>query len=122
MTRTPEQLYVQLLEKCGLIHEARGKRYGPFHDNLEQIATRWTVLLGYVVSPTQASMLLCDMKLDRIRKTPGHVDSYLDAVNYLLFAAALETTNDTTPDEGDVAVAYSESLRNPVRSVAPESE
>ena len=64
--------------------EDRGKRYGSMRDNHMRIAQQWGVTMGHPVTPHQAALMMCQLKIARLIETPEHEDSIHDLVGYAL--------------------------------------
>lgn len=65
---------------------ARGAVYGTVRENHERIARIANELTGRTLRAHDIAMVLVAVKLSRIAQSPDHVDSYVDAINYLSFA------------------------------------
>jgi len=79
------------LNQTAAIIKDRGEIYGEARLNLMDTATRWSATLGHKVSPAQVALCMVDLKLARLRATPGHLDSIQDACGYLALLAELVT-------------------------------
>jgi len=64
--------------------EDRGKRYGSMRDNHMRIAQQWSATMGHPVTPHQAALMMCQLKIARLIETPDHEDSIHDLVGYAL--------------------------------------
>lgn len=69
----------------------RGAVYGSVKENHERIARIATELSGKDLKAVDVAMVLVAVKLSRIAQSPDHVDSYVDAINYLAFAGEFAT-------------------------------
>lgn len=69
----------------------RGDVYGTVRGNHERIARIANELTGHSLSARDIAMVLVAVKLSRIAQSPDHVDSYVDAINYLSFAGEFAT-------------------------------
>ena len=83
--------HAQFLIDAAQLVKPRGEVYGSIRLNHEKIAAIASVLTGINLSPHDILMVMVAVKLSRIAKTPDHVDSYLDAINYLSFAGEIAT-------------------------------
>ena len=83
--------HAQFLIDAAQLVAPRGDVYGSIRENHEKIARIATELTGIVLMPHDILMIMVAVKLSRIAKTPDHVDSYLDAINYLSFAGEIAT-------------------------------
>ena len=77
-----------ILSACGAILNERGREYGHAGILFEQIAKRFSLVLGQEISNVTAARLMVEWKLARLdRGYKG--DSVIDAINYLALAGAL---------------------------------
>jgi hypothetical protein len=81
----------EMMKEAAKLVAPRGNVYGDIRTNHEQIAKIATQLTGIELSAHDILMIMVSVKLSRIAKTPDHVDSYLDALNYLSFAGEIAT-------------------------------
>ena len=72
----------------------RGKIYGHPKINFARQSARFSCLLDYPITDAQAALLMVEVKLARITETPGHIDSYIDAIAYLAISVQLQTEAD----------------------------
>jgi hypothetical protein len=72
----------QLLEQAASIVARRRGSYGQPRDLVEQVATRWSLVLGIKVTPAQAMLCLIDLKIARLTRDPRHLDSITDVAGY----------------------------------------
>lgn len=72
----------ELLEHVAAIVTRRRREYGEPAELFEHVARRWSLVLGVRVSPAQVVLCLLDLKLARLARDPGHVDSVLDVAGY----------------------------------------
>ena len=70
--------HVELMAEAAKLVQPRGAVYGDIRENHEQ----------------NILMVMLAVKLSRIARSPEHVDSYLDALNYLSFAGELATEGE----------------------------
>jgi hypothetical protein len=78
------ELRIELLEEAiKLTSGARNDTYGPPTQNMRDTATLFATVTGINLSPEQAALFMVCVKLARLRRTPGHRDSYVDAMAYL---------------------------------------
>jgi Domain of unknown function (DUF6378) len=69
---------------------ARGADYDKANDieqNFREAAAIASVVLGKEITPRDVSMILVCVKLIRAKSSPGKLDNYVDAVNYMAFSA-----------------------------------
>ena len=69
----------------------RGAVYGDARENMENTAERFTTTLGRNVTPAQVCLLMIDLKLARLKETPGHIDSVMDIMGYAALLAEVIT-------------------------------
>ena len=72
----------QLLEHAADIVTRRRREYGEPVDLFEQVAKRWSLVIGVKVTPAQALLCLIDLKLARLARDPRHFDSQADVAGY----------------------------------------
>ena len=72
----------RFLEKVAAVLDDRGAGYGNPVDTLDDIARRWSMTLGTEVSPEQVAMCMIELKLVRLQRTSGHLDSVADIAGY----------------------------------------
>jgi len=72
----------QLLEHAASIVARRRGSYGQPRDLFEQVATRWSLVLGVTITPAQAMLCLIDLKIARLTQDPRHLDSITDIAGY----------------------------------------
>jgi len=80
-----------MLNQVAAIIRERGEVYGDARDNFQDTADRWTVTMGRKVTSEQVALCLADLKLARLRATPGHLDSIQDAIGYLALLGEIVT-------------------------------
>jgi len=71
------------LPECAtdLVGRRRGT-YGQLIELFEQVATRWSLVLGVKVTPAQTVLSLVDLKLTRLVHDPRHLNSITDVAGY----------------------------------------
>jgi hypothetical protein len=92
-----------LLDTHRVINERRDT-YGRPDDMMAEIAARWSLTLGYTVTPAQAVLCMMDLKMARLANDPGHHDSLIDVVGYAALlpeamAADADEPKLTTPTD-----------------------
>ena len=80
----------QMLHHVAGILAERGAIYGDAATSMAAIAARWSITLGYPVTPAQVVLCLIDLKLTRLKHNPKHQDSVCDLAGY---AAVLQEVN-----------------------------
>lgn len=77
-----------ILQMCKGILTQRGQEYGEAGTLFDQIARRFSLVLGQEIDNVTAARLMVELKLARLdRGYKG--DSVIDAINYLALAGAL---------------------------------
>jgi|GEM_PF-1202935 len=80
-----------ILAKAQEIYEGnRDGQYGKRERNFEAIAGLWSAWLGREITPADVAAMMALLKIARMGSGHYKEDNYVDAVNYLLFAAELE--------------------------------
>ena len=84
--------HVDIIAEAIRILKPRGDAYGTVRENHERIARIAGLLTGRSsLTAFDITMVLVAVKLSRIAQSPDHVDSYVDAINYLAFAGEFAT-------------------------------
>ena len=87
---------LEVLSEALKIFQERGATYGDgdaLENNFGAIATIATLIVGKPLTARDVALVLTAVKLRRLGVAPDHRDSYVDAVNYVAFAAALLPAN-----------------------------
>ena len=71
-----------LLQHAAAVVRDRRRLYGEPFDLFEQVATRWSLVIGAKVTPAQAMLCLIDLKLVRLTHDARHLDSVTDIAGY----------------------------------------
>jgi Domain of unknown function (DUF6378) len=79
----------QLLEQAASVVAQRRGEYGKPVDLFEQIAQRWSFVLGVEVSPAQTVLCMLEIKTTRLSRDPKHLDSITDVAGYAAVLAEL---------------------------------
>jgi hypothetical protein len=77
-----------VLDEAAKIIGERGEQYGEIEMNFERAANTARAA-GIDVGPYEVAIILASVKLARMSVSPCKRDNYLDAINYLAFAAEL---------------------------------
>lgn len=72
----------QLLEQAASVVRDRRRSYGHPRDLFEQVAARWSQVLGITVRPAHVVLCLLDLKVARLTHDPRHLDSITDIAGY----------------------------------------
>ena len=72
----------QMLKRAATLVRERRKSYGDPAVLMANIAARWSLTLGRVVTPAQVALCLIDLKLARLAQNPAHLDSMIDVAGY----------------------------------------
>jgi len=81
----------EALAQVQAIIQQRGENYGDVRENMAETAKRMSLTLGVPVTPEGVCLLMIDLKLARLKETPGHLDSVLDIMGYAALLAELIT-------------------------------
>ena len=81
------------LAQVAAILRDRGDVYGSARLNLADTAARMSRTLGMTVTPQLVCLLMIDVKLSRLRHSPGHLDSMMDLAGYAGLLVELETNS-----------------------------
>jgi len=87
-----------VLDLASKILEDRGLQYGPADKCFKNIAQIASAILGREITPREVAIILVSTKLARMNESPQLADSYIDAINYLAFAAGFAKA--TMPTQG----------------------
>ncbi|MEU7096038.1 DUF4406 domain-containing protein [Kitasatospora aureofaciens] len=58
--------------------------YGHPSDDFKRTAAEWSATFGKAVDPLDVAIAMVQLKLSRLVGTPGHRDSIIDAIGYLI--------------------------------------
>lgn len=75
-----------------------GKReqdYGSPENNFLTIAKLWTVYLGIQINPRDVAMMMCLLKIARVRHGGGSGDSFIDIAGYAACGAEVDAARLT---------------------------
>lgn len=88
-----------------LVYGERAATYGHPRLDFNIIANVWTGLLkdklkdGESLDPYRVALLMTGLKLARLVKSPGHADSRIDTIGYMLTMERLDEPEDERPAE-----------------------
>ena len=82
---------VDALGQAQAIIRDRGAVYGDARENMHETAARFSMTLGHKVTPAEVCLLMIDLKLARLKETPGHIDSVIDIMGYAALLAEVIT-------------------------------
>lgn len=71
-----------LLKHAAGVVADRRQLYGEPEDLFDQVAKRWSFVLGTKVTAAQVALCLIDLKLARLTRDPSHLDSIVDVAGY----------------------------------------
>jgi hypothetical protein len=71
-----------LLRRAAKLVAKRRRSYGDPAVLMQKIAARWSLTLGRPVTAAQVALCLIDLKLARLTRDPGHLDSMVDLAGY----------------------------------------
>jgi len=83
--------HIDIITEAMTLLAPRNAVYGSVKENHERIARIATEMSGKELKAVDVAMVLVAVKLSRIAQSPDHVDSYVDAINYLAFAGEFAT-------------------------------
>jgi Domain of unknown function (DUF6378) len=72
----------ELLQQAAFIIGRRRGIYGEPVELFQQVAKRWSLVLGVEVTAAQAMLCLIDLKIARLTHDPQHLDSINDIAGY----------------------------------------
>ena len=72
----------QFLGHAAAVVRERRKAHGDPLDLFEQVAARWEHVLGTRVTPAQVILCMVELKLARLTRNSGHIDSITDLAGY----------------------------------------
>ena len=73
----------------------RNKTYGDPRANWGLTAALWSEYLGVEITPSQASICMALVKVARLKHSPDHFDSFVDAAAYMAIAGECSTKQET---------------------------
>jgi Domain of unknown function (DUF6378) len=79
---SPAMKAEELLEQAAGVVARRRSIYGQPIDLFEQVAKRWSLILGVEVTAAQAILCLIDLKVARLAHDLRHLDSMTDIAGY----------------------------------------
>jgi hypothetical protein len=91
--------HISILEEALAIQKERGAKYGGVEENFTSTAEIASAMFGADVQPWDICMILAAVKLARTRGGKAYQDNYLDAINYIAFAAGFAQEDEE--EEGD---------------------
>lgn len=78
------------------INGQREQDYGSPETNFELIAKLWSAYLGETISPVAVSMMMCLLKIARIKNGGGTGDSFVDLAGYAACGGEIRTSEEQT--------------------------
>lgn len=85
------KLAKQILSQSVAIIDNRAKDYGDVIESFSRASSIATTILQKNVSIYDVAIISAAIKLSRISNKNDHEDSYIDAINYLAFAAQFKS-------------------------------
>lgn len=82
----------QFLGHVSGVLRRRRAQYGDARETFEQVAQRWSMVLGTGVTPAQVALCLIDLKIARLVHNPTDLDGQTDVAGYA--ACLREVTRD----------------------------
>ena len=87
----------EILRKANeIVNGNREQDYGTPENNFNNIADAWGWYLNTELSANDVAIMMCLMKLARIKGNTFKADSYIDAIGYLACGYEI-ASNETTP-------------------------
>jgi hypothetical protein len=74
-----------------LIAGDRQQVYGDAREDFTRTGNMWSEVLGVKVTPEQVAICMALLKIGRLRNTPSHEDSWVDANGYLALGGEIAT-------------------------------
>lgn len=75
-----------------IISADRQATYGPAKDNFSSTGRLWAQVLGVPVTPEQVALCMVLLKIDRLRVTPSHEDTWVDILGYAALGGEIATS------------------------------
>jgi hypothetical protein len=103
-------------EAHGLVYGERAKTYGHPRFDFTSIGTVWTGLLqdllkeGAHIDAHRVAVLMTGLKLARLVKSPGHHDSRVDTIGYMLTMERLDEPTEEELARADAAAVADDDL------------
>lgn len=72
----------KLLTKANSVFCKRRNAYGDPKPLFEELAKRWSIVIGKEVTASQVVQCMIELKLARLKQHPGHEDSIVDIAGY----------------------------------------
>jgi hypothetical protein len=76
------------------INGQRELDYGSPENNFSLIAKLWSAYLGETISPVDVSMMMCLLKIARIKNGGGTGDSFVDLAGYAACGGEIRTSEE----------------------------
>ena len=81
----------QILTQSAAIIDSRAKEYGDVIESFSRASSIATTILQKHISIYDVAIISAAIKMSRISNKNDHEDSYIDAINYLAFAAQFKS-------------------------------
>lgn len=72
----------------------REQDYGSPERNFETIAGMWTIYTGHAISALDVAMMMCLLKIARVKNGGGSGDSYVDLAGYAACGGEINECSD----------------------------
>jgi|TARA_R110002050_G_scaffold108669_1_gene219486 hypothetical protein len=82
------------LDHVAEVLDERQEMYGDALPLFEQVATRWSLVLGVEVTAPQVALCMMDFKMARLTVDPKHLDSNVDVVGFAALLAKIQAADD----------------------------
>lgn len=86
----------EVLTGVASLLKARGDQYGPVDKCFERISSIASAILGKKITQHEVAIIHVATKLARMAESPKVADHYLDAINYMAFAAEFVKAESST--------------------------
>lgn len=72
-----------------IVTQDRNRQHGEPEDTFGLIAAYWSAHLDHPVSATDVAVMMTQLKLARLKASPGNRDNWLDGIGYLACGAEI---------------------------------
>ena len=100
-----------VLASADAILKQRGEQYGPADTTFDRISIVASVILNKPISAYDVSMIMVALKLARMQEARTYDDNYVDAINYLAFAAQFASSEES------IGVAVEDDIKSKVVNI-----
>ena len=100
-----------VLASADAVLKQRGEQYGPADTMFDRISIVASVILNKPISAYDVSMIMVALKLARMQEDRTYDDNYVDAINYLAFAAQFASSEES------IEVAVEDDIKSKVLNI-----